>query len=391
MMNDLFTDIGTISMNKAGEQLCGDHVEVVKYGDNSTVIVLADGLGSGVKANILSILTSKILSTMIANNISIDECIDTIIATLPVCKVRQLSYSTFTVLRITDNMYAELIQYDNPHVIFLRNGKNTDIKEDIRTVQDKTIYSSRIRLSENDTFVLMSDGAIHTGVGGVIDRMWGRECIADYLEKLYDPESGAKTLSTLLADECRRRYGGTPGDDTTVCTVKIRRRKPLNLMIGPPSDPSDVTRMMSLFFSKDGSHIVCGGTTAELAAKHLGKTLRTTLDYEDPDIPPISEIEGVDLVTEGVITMKRVLEYVRDYLYDNDEYYVWSSKKDGASRIALMLLEDSTDINFFVGRAVNPAHQSEDSTISFNVKMRLVDELAGYLQTIGKNIRVSYF
>ena len=123
-MNDLTCDIGYKSINHAGEQLCGDHVEVVEQEDGSTVIVLADGLGSGVKASILSTLTSKIISTMLAAGLSIEECVETIAATLPVCSVRGVAYSTFTIIRLIRNQTAELIQYDNPQVIVLRNGEN---------------------------------------------------------------------------------------------------------------------------------------------------------------------------------------------------------------------------------------------------------------------------
>lgn len=149
--------------------------------------------------------------------------------------------------------------------------------------------------------------------------------------------------------------------------------------------------MMSLFFSKEGKHIVCGGTTSSIAAKYLGKKLVPVLDYPDPAIPPIATIEGVDLVTEGVITINKVLEYAKDHIGENINYSKWSCGRDGASMIARLLFEEATDINFFVGRAVNPAHQNPDLPISFNIKMRLVDELADCLTKMGKRIKVSYF
>ena len=196
----------------------------------------------------------------------------------------------------------------------------------------------------------------------------------------------------MLLEECNRLYGGEPGDDTTVCTVKIRQRQPVNLMIGPPSDPKDVQKMMSLFFSKAGKHIVCGGTTSTLAAEYLGKKVEVGLPvYIDPDVPPTSKIEGVDLVTEGVITVSKVLEYAKNYLADNQRYTDWSYKKDGASLISRMLFEEATDINFYVGRAVNPAHQNPNLPINFSIKMRLVEELSDCLKKMGKRIKVSYF
>lgn len=390
-MNNLCTEIGYHSLIKHGEQLCGDHVEVVGQGENSFVMVLADGLGSGVKANILAILTSKIISTMMAENLSIEDCVSTIASTLPVCEVRKVAYSTFTILRVVDNEEAEIIQYDNPHVIFLRDGKNVEYDKTAMEIGGKTIYRSKIPLQENDVFLAMSDGAIYAGVGKTMNFGWQRDNIVEFMEKMYDSEYTAKTLCTLLLDECDRLYAGQPGDDTTVGALKIRRRSPVNLLIGPPSNPEDVNKMMALFFAKEGKHIVCGGTTSSLAAKYLGKPVDTVLDYLDPEIPPTAKIEGVDLVTEGVITISRVLTYAKSYLESNELYSDWSFKLDGASQISKLLFEEATDINFYVGRAVNPAHQNPNLPISFNIKMRLIEELSEALKKMGKRIKVSYF
>ena len=129
-MNNLCADIGWKSINHDGEQLCGDHVDIVEPNENSTIIVLADGLGSGVKASILSTLTSKIISTMMAEGLPLEECVKTIAATLPVCSVRGVAYSTFTIIHLINNTTAELIQYDNPHVILLRDCKNYAYREE---------------------------------------------------------------------------------------------------------------------------------------------------------------------------------------------------------------------------------------------------------------------
>lgn len=391
-MNNLCTDMGYGSINKYGEELCGDHVEVVEQDRTSSIMVLADGLGSGVKANILSTLTSKIISTMMANDMSIADCVKTMAATLPVCETRQLAYSTFTIIRVTNNTIAHIIRYDNPKVILLRDGTYLDIPEISERIEGKIIYKSKVKLQENDTFIAMSDGAIHAGVGQTLNFGWQREEIIEFMEQLYENELTAKMLATMLLMKCDNLYAGKPGDDTTICAVKIRQRKPMNLMIGPPQNKEDDHKMMSLFFSKEGKHIVCGGTTSSIAAKYLGKELEAGLpNYVDPDIPPIASIEGVDLVTEGVITINRVLAYAKDYLADNSFYTEWSAKQDGASSIARLLFEEATDINFYVGKAVNPAHVNPDLPIDFSIKMRLVEELSEALKQMGKKIKVSYF
>lgn len=390
-MNNLYTDIGYHSLNHYGEQLCGDHIDLAERDDDTHIVVLADGLGSGVKASILSTLTSKILSTMMAQKMEIDDAVSTMAATLPVCQVRGIAYSTFTIVMISDNDEAEIIQYDNPHVIMLRDGKNVVYPETSFEIDGKTIYRSKLKIREGDTFIMMSDGCIHAGVGMALNYGWQRDNIIDFMETMYNPEYTAKALTTILLDECNRLYGDKPGDDTTVCTIKIRPRQSVNLMIGPPANPKDVTKMMSLFFSKQGKHIVCGGTTSTLAAEFLGKEVIPSLKYLDPEIPPTAEIDGVDLVTEGVITINKVLTYAQSYLTDNECFNEWSVKQDGASQISRILFEEATDINFYVGRAVNPAHQNPNLPINFSIKMRLVEELSECLKKMGKQIKVSYF
>ncbi len=390
-MNNLCADIGYRSVNHFGEELCGDHVDVVEQGDNSTVIVLADGLGSGVKASILSTLTSKIISTMVSEGMSIEDCVSTIAATLPVCSVRGVAYSTFTLMRVVNNEYIEIIQYDNPKVIMIRDGENYDYSVSEMNIGGKKIYKSKISLKEDDVFVAMSDGCPHAGIGLAYNMGWQREDIISFLEPISNVGYTAKTLSTILIDEVFNLYNKMPGDDATACTVRIRKREPVNLLFGPPSNRDDCNRMMSLFFSKEGKHIVCGGTTSTIAAKYLNKPLIPHMDFIDREIPPIAEIEGVDLVTEGVITINRVVEYAKDYLENNESYTQWSYKKDGASLISKILFEDATDINFYVGRAVNPAHQNPDLPINFNIKMNLVTELSDCLKKMGKKIKVSYF
>lgn len=390
-MNNLCADIGCKSINHIGEQLCGDHVDIVEQGDNSTVIVLADGLGSGVKASILSTLTSKIISTMMAQGLSLEECVSTIAATLPICSVRGVAYSTFTIIHIIDNSTVELIQYDNPQIIMLRDCEIYDYPVSEVIIGGKKILKSNIKLRENDIFIAMSDGCPHAGIGTAFNFGWKRDDIAEFIRSVAHVGFTAKTLSTMLIDECNKLYGGKPGDDATACVIRIRKREPMNILFGPPSHRDDCDRMMSLFFSKEGKHIICGGTTSSIAAKYLGKEVKTTLKFERSDVPPIAYIDGVDLVTEGVITINKVLEYAKDELGDNEEYAHWSVSQDGASLICRMLFEEATDINFYVGRAINPAHQNPDLPINFNIKMNLVQELSECLRKMGKRIKVSYF
>ena len=228
-------------------------------------------------------------------------------------------------------------------------------------------------------------------MGHALNHGWQRENIIDFAEANYLPGNSAKYIAGNIVDECNRLYEGEPGDDTTVAVVRIRARHPVNLMIGPPSTKDQDIKMMNLFFAKQGEKIICGGTTATIASRYLHRELKPTLDYPDPEIPPISQLDGVDLVTEGVVTISRVLKYAEDFLNGTDLSASWSTRRDGASLIARELFEKATDINFFVGRAINPAHQNPDLPITFGIKIQLIENLAKCLEKMGKQIKVSYF
>ena len=390
-MNDLCADIGYKSVNHEGEELCGDHVDVVEQDENSTVIVLADGLGSGVKANILSTLTSKILCTMIAGGVPLEECVATIASTLPVCSVRQVAYSTFIVLQIQNNETAHIIQFDNPATIVLRRGEMFDYPRTTREIAGKTIWESVFPIEEDDVFIAMSDGAEWAGVGMLMNFGWTRDSIADYAMANYMPENSAKYTAGLIIDECNRLYGGRPGDDTTVAVARVRSRHSVNLLVGPPEHAEDDEMVMQKFFGKTGTKIVCGGTTSNVVSRYLHQPVEASLDYCDPEIPPICRIEGVDLATEGVITLSKVLAYAEDFLDQAHLAADWSTKKDGASRIARELFENATDVHFFVGRAINPAHQNPNLPITFAIKQQLIVNLADCLKKMGKHIQLSYY
>ena len=386
--NNLCSEIGYMSINHYGEQLCGDHVEIVEN-DDSSIIVLADCLGSGVKASILSTLTSKIISTMLAAGLDIRDAVETIAATLPICSERKSAFSTFTIIRLVDNMHADIIQYENPSVIMLRNGVHYEFPLTTMTIGEKTIYRSTVELADGDIFVAMSDGILYASEDGVLNNDWSRDKLIEFLEPLSRAELTAKLLTSIIVEETNKLYGGKPFDDATACVIKIRQRQTVNIAIGPPEDMSDNHRMMALFFAKEGKHVVCGGTTAKIAAEYLGVPVQTNLTSPDPDIPPTSVIEGVDLTTEGIITVDKILSYAIDYVKDNRSFEQWCYKKDGASLAARLLFEDATDINMFIGHAANPAHN--EMPINFNVKMQILKKLSKRLKEMGKRVKVLDF
>lgn len=389
-MNELYTDIGSMSLTKHGEQLCGDHVEF-RQDDRVSICVLADGLGSGVKANILATLTSQILATMSVGGMSIEDCVDTIVRTLPTCSVRHVNYSTFTIVKIRDQRFVELTRFDNPHTVVLRDGKNFEFQYYTRMIEDKKIYFSSFEAREGDMIAVMSDGAIFAGMGGDYPFGWGRDKIIEYMEDHYERELTAKGMATLLARECNRLYEGRPGDDTSFAVMRIGRRERVNLMIGPPSTDALDDRMVRQFLAQDGMHIVCGGSTNRLAARYLGKEVRASLDYGESDLPPMYSLEGVDLATEGVVTISKVLEYAQEYLAGHALNPAWKLVDDGASRIAHALFDYASDVCFFVGCAINPAHQNPNLPIAFGAKFQLIDQLGKCLEKMGKKVTTRFF
>ncbi len=389
-MNDLYIDWGYIGLIKAGELLCGDCAEFANTKDTS-ICVLADGLGSGVKANILATLTSKILATMSVGGMSVEDCVNTIVRTLPECNVRKIAYSTFTIIKILQQKYVELTRFDNPHTIVLQNGKNYDFEYHTRIIEGKKIYESRFEANEGDVFVVMSDGAIYAGLGGEYPFGWGRSNIIRYLEEHYSPDMTAKQIARLLASECNRLYEGKPGDDTTIAVLRLCRRSVVSMMIGPPSSDGLDDIMVREFMGVEGKKIVCGGTTNRIVARYLGKEVETSLEYYDDRVPPLYHVDGIDLSTEAVVTISRVLEFTDECLSSNSLVASWEKGRDGASLIAQELIDYATDIHFFVGCAMNKAHQNPKLSLAFGAKFQLIERLSKSLEQMGKHVTVNFY
>lgn len=388
-MNTLCMESGFVSLNKQGEDLCGDFFTTVSD-DDATTFVLSDGMGSGVKANILATLTAKILATMTANHLSIRDSVTTLAQTLPVCSVRKLAYSTFTLMQVLPDWQVYLAQFDNPQAILLRDGKSVEYPTQELMVGDKRILESRLTLQSGDVFLLMTDGVTHAGLGNLIPDGWQREGVLQYVEEIYTPDLSAKNLAARVADACRDLYLERIDDDVTVAVFKMRTRQSVNLLVGPPRQHEDDEAFMHRFFASEGTHIVCGGSTAQMVSRYLGRQLIISEDYVDPDIPPVAKIRGIDLVTEGIVTLSRVLEMAGRYASSQSIPSHWDTRSDAATQIARVLLEDATDIHFFVGRAVNPSHQSPSLHIDFSLKMSIIEKLEKILREMGKRVTVEY-
>ncbi len=387
-----FIDVAYNSLNKYGEELCGDKVEIVRT-ENSVIIVLSDGLGSGVKANILATLTCKIAATMLKEGVSILETVDTIMQTLPVCSVRKLAYSTFTIINIQEDGQVYVAEYDNPPVFFMHKGREIpQTRNNAVQLNERMVKESSFRLHEGDALTVVSDGVIHAGVGGVLNLGWQWKNVEDYLERQGKIEKCAANISKSLIDTCYSLYAGKAGDDATVVTVKLRRSEEVDLFTGPPVNPEDDARVIERLREAKGKKVVCGGTAAKIAARELKEEIVTNMDFFDPDVPPTACIKGIDLVTEGVLTLRRTVDKLKAYVSSGSGQTSLNSlnNQDGASRLAKLLLEDCTHLNLWIGKAVNPAHQNPDFPLDLGIKLKVIIELAELMKKLGKNVQLTY-
>lgn len=380
-----FMEFGAASLNKYGEELCGDKVAFFNEAD-SFIAVLSDGLGSGVKANILSTLTSKIAMTMLKEGLSIEEVVDTLIHTLPICSVRKLAYSTFSIIQVNKEGIAYIVEFDNPGVFFLRHGKIYPLDKKEKQLNERRIYESHFTLEEKDTLVFVSDGVIHAGVGQILNLGWSWNEVAQYLQGLKIEVLSAKKITTSLLGVCEDLYVNQPGDDTTVVTVKAIKPKIATLFSGPPSNQERDQEVVEKLLHTQGKKIVCGGTAAHIVSRITGRAVQTSFKMSNPSIPPIGYIQGIDLVTEGVLTLQgavEVLEKVRD---STDVSFL--DAQDGASMLARMLFEECTHIHMLVGRAINPAHQNPDFPQALSIKLNILHKLEKILIELGKIVKI---
>lgn len=387
-------DVTYKSLNKYLEILCGDTVEILKTED-SDVMILADGMGSGVKANILSTLTAKILGTMFLNGATLEECVETMVQTLPICQIRQVAYATFSILQIFNNGDAYLIEYDNPRCIFIRDGKVIKIPKNIKLIKDKEINVFRFKVQKGDALLLMSDGTIHAGVGRSMSFGWPWKDIAEFAAEQCQHGISSVRMAASICESCNELYEGRPGDDTTVAVMRIISKSPVHLMTGPPVNRDDDERIVGDFMQDEtAKHIVSGGTSATILSRELGKELKVSMAYSDPEIPPIAHLDGLDLVTEGVLTLNRVVALLKQFIEKKDldfSFFKELDKNNGASMIAKTLIEDCTELHMYVGRAVNSAYQNPGLPFDLGIRQNLVEQLKHTVEQMGKRVTVTYY
>jgi len=378
-----FYEWGTKQLQKHGEELCGDNVDIARHADYVT-LALSDGLGSGVKANILSILTTRIVMHLMENELPLSEVVETLSQTLPVCNIRKLAYSTFAIGQFFSEGHARVVEFDTPPIVVLRQRKSIPVPYEERQIEGKTIRESELELQIGDWIVFVSDGVLNAGIGGLYPLGWGADQVARFLEEHCHPDLTAQQLADRLAQAVWDLYCNKPGDDVSVVVVKVRHKLLATVLTGPPVEKSADKELVAKFTQRPGFLAVCGGTTAKIVARYLGgKSLEVDLATMKPDVPPLARLEGVDLTTEGILTLTKT----SDLLRSGADKETVKFNTDGASALVRLCL-DVDHIHFIVGRSVNPAHQNPDLPGELGMKLAIVRVIAEELGKRGKEVTV---
>lgn len=387
-----FIEVGNYQLFKAGQGAGGDSFLSQKHDTDGRVItVLSDGLGSGIKAGVLSTLTATMAMKFIAADIPIKRAADIIMNTLPVCKERGISYATFTLVDIEPSSSVRIMEYDNPGYVLIRQRTVVEPIKQCTTIERKNLktapsreallYYSDYKARPGDRLVFFSDGVTQSGMGTKAHPLgWGPSMVQDFiLEKIYtNPDISARELARSLVQQAHQNDGFKAKDDITCVVIYFRHPRDLLIMTGPPVNPEHDDEMAQNFNAFSGRKIVCGGTTANILSRQLKTPIKLLLKNIDPKIPPMSLMDGADLVTEGIITLGRVSEILEKGANRRDVNILENERDNGATRIVEMML-DSDRIFFVVGTKINEAHQDPTMPVELEIRRNVVKKIQALL------------
>ncbi|MCX6273505.1 MAG: SpoIIE family protein phosphatase [Bacteroidetes bacterium] len=382
-MNQPFhVEIGSQQINHWESRICGDVFLSSRIKEeNRLVIVLSDGLGHGIKATVLSSLTATMAMNFTKEHKEFNKIAEIIMNTLPVDSERQISYSTFTIVDIEMDGEIRILEYDNPPSIILRGDSVYEpVWSDILLVGEKSkgkeLRSCSFIPEKEDRIVLCSDGVVQSGMGSPKYPFgWGREALQDYVTRLVSttPDISAAQLSTKILNMASANDNHLPKDDTTAAVLYFREPRKLLLCTGPPFDfdkDRELTRLVEKF---EGKKIVCGATTIEILARELQKEITDSFEFYDPDLPPISFMEGIDLVTEGILTLGKVAEILKKF---NNT----TKLGKGPADLIVKLFLESDEIDFLIGTRINEAHQDPSLPVELEIRRTVVKRIAQILE-----------
>ena len=387
----LHFEISYGSLNKYEEELCGDIVEIINR-DDDVIVVLADGLGSGVKANILASLTSKIVASMLIESSDVRDVIETLALTLPICEKRKVAYSTFSFIHINSFGDAHIVEYGNPNIAILRNGKELELFRSEIEIENKVIKESYVNLKVDDMFFIFSNGVTNAGIEKSLNLGWQRKNLVKYIEKAQIKERTPYYMQKLLLSACNSLYGNKPDDDATVIACKIRNRNIVHILVQPPIREEDDDRIVNEFLSFHGSKVICGGSTAQVVSRICQKELKVLLNYITPEVPPIGYIDGIDLVTEGIVTLEKALEIIKKYENGSlNTYNSFEGKEDGASLLVKLLINQCTGVQFIMAKERRWEGCNSNMPNYLRSKFEIVSDIVESLRFIGKDADIRHY
>ncbi|PLV55710.1 SpoIIE family protein phosphatase [Thermotoga sp. SG1] len=377
----LTCDVFFASKNKKGEEVCGDSIRVKKESEK-VVVSISDGLGSGIKASILSTLTSTIATTMLANGLTVTDVFRTILATLPVCRVRRISYSNLcSVVCDFKNEICTVVEYEFPVVMLFRENRRIHPEKKSLDIEGRRVSIWEFHPEKGMMLFLATDGLSQAGMGTELFPLgFGVENIESEIKHLLRNHVSPADIVRHFVRLAEKLDRDVKGDDTLVACLNFREKRILNLFVGPPERKEKDEEYVKKFLSLPGKKIVCGGTTGQIFERVTGKKVEIDLYTFSENSPPVGYMEGIDLLTEGIVTLTQVFRYLEG---QSEEMGY------GAKFIVENLLE-ADEINFFVGRAINPAHQNPLFSHDISLKFRLVKDIAHILQEMGKIVNVQY-
>lgn len=383
---EMKVDVGIAYLSKKGEEVCGDTTQVIRAQDSTTVI-LSDGLGSGIKASILSILSTQIAARLLKARIGLEQVFTTIADTLPICKVRQIAYSTLSILKVSKDGQAHLIEYDNPAMILIRNDEMIKIEKKKRNIAGKEVYVANFKVQLGDIILLISDGVINAGVGGLFQLGLGQDRLLENIFRRNLTREGAQEIADKIIGLTKACYLGKAGDDSTCIVLKAREPESAILLTGPPGERDLDCQLVERFLSfTNSTRIICGGATGNMVAREMNEEIETSLEYVDPSVPPVARIKGVDLVTEGILTLNKCLEKLK--VLEEDEGL--ANDHDGASKLVHTLLQ-ADKITILMGTAINPAHEELMESLQLKPRPTVVGQLVNVLRKMGKEVEIETY
>lgn len=381
MTGESFIDVDFCQQAKHGQRVAGDVFLSRKIKEEGRIVsVLSDGLGSGVKASVLANLTATMALRYTAAFVDVRQSAKTIMDTLPICEERKISYSTFTIVDLDERGRGRVIEHGNPPLLLLRGTESVPLTWAEFTLEgwrDRVIRHSEFQAQLGDRIVFYSDGVNQSGMGRRGFALgWGNDKVRRFLvERIAeDAEISAQELSRCLLTEALENDSRLPKDDVTSAVIHYRRPQRLLVITGPPFSKERDCELADLVRSFPGRKAICGGTTASIVSRLLARPVRMSLARLDPEIPPASEMEGVDLITEGTLTLAKIAELLERGL-------AVEGLRPSAARDLMTLMLESDIVEFIVGTRINEAHQDPSVPVELDLRRNIVRKIAGLLET----------